>query len=33
VLGAIADKADDPEYLKVNVSPQGVELEWHYITQ
>lgn len=33
VLGAIADKADDPEYLKVNVSPRGVELEWHYITQ
>ena len=33
VLGAIADKADDPEYLKVNVSPQGVELEWQYITQ
>lgn len=33
VLGAIADKADDPEYLKVNVSPQGVELEWHCITQ
>lgn len=33
VLGAIADKADNPEYLKVNVSPQGVELEWQYITQ
>lgn len=29
VLGAISDKMEAPEYLKVNVDKNGVHLEWH----
>ena len=32
VVGAIADRAEAPEYLKVEVSPSGMHLDWHLIT-
>ena len=32
VVGAIADRAQAPEYLKVEVSPSGMHLDWHLIT-
>ena len=32
VVGAIADRAEAPEYLKVKVSPSGMHLDWHLIT-
>ena len=32
VVGAIADRAEAPEYLKVKVSPSGMQLDWHLIT-
>lgn len=33
VVGAIADRAEAPEYLKVEVSPSGMHLDWHLITR
>ena len=32
VVGAIADRAQAPEYLKVEVGPSGMHLDWHLIT-
>ena len=31
VLGAIEDNSKAPEYVKVNVGPEGLELDWQYI--
>jgi hypothetical protein len=33
VLGAIKDEVEAPEYLKVNISQDNLELEWQMITK
>ena len=32
VLGAIADKCNSPEYLRIEVTPEGIDLDWHLIS-
>ena len=32
VLGAIQDESAEPEYLKVHVCPERIDLDWQYIT-
>lgn len=32
VVGAIADRVEDPEYLKVEVRPAEMHIDWHLIT-
>lgn len=29
VLGAITDKSESPEYLRVEVTPEAMNLDWH----
>jgi hypothetical protein len=31
VVGAITDRAEDPEYVIVEVSPSGMHLDWRQI--
>jgi hypothetical protein len=31
VLGAIADKCESPEYLRVKATPEGMVLDWHLL--
>ena len=31
ILGAIHDGAEAPEYLKVHVTPEDVQLDWQYL--
>lgn len=33
VLGAIADKIESPEYLKIKASPDGIHLDWQLISR
>lgn len=32
VLGAIADKSESPEYLRIEVTSEGMKLDWHIIS-
>lgn len=33
VLGAIKDEVEAPEYLKINIGQDNIELEWQMITK